>query len=317
MREAFETYSIFKNLDDSVLLINDVLKVFNFEFQKISIKGLQDNFAELFNYKKSSDRSPYVNFQGEKVKSNFFKLILKSPFFLSQFNKSDDPMYYIFLKDLEPDNSALLNETVHLSFKSFARTQKFSEVLLNKLRLYKSGNISSIGYIIISEKSRHIFLSAIEFTPKIAHSRNYSLKKDDAPLINKTLLSEFKINRLSELAFQNFQDSYRIIDPRLRFLTLMTALECIFNCGKDQIAHTISRHVALIVSKDPDSFQINYTKMKKLYNLRNDYIHGSSIKKPKEDLFELEEYVREALNYTLKSDSTKEALFTHLNKMGY
>jgi hypothetical protein len=143
------------------------------------------------------------------------------------------------------------------------------------------------------------------------------LTKDDSPLINKNLLREFKINRLSELAFQNFQDSYRIVDPRLRFLTLMTALECLFNCGKDQIAHTISRHVALIVSKDSDSFQINYSKMKKLYNLRNGYIHGSSIKKPKEELFELEEYVREALNYTLKSDSSKEVLFTQLNKMGY
>ena len=98
----------------------------------------------------------------------------------------------------------------------------------------------------------------------------------------------------------------------------MTCLESLFNLGKDQIAHTISRHLALILSSDKDEFKINYARIKKLYNIRNGIVHGVEYKgNLMDDYIDLCEKVRRAINYCNTAGLTKEQLFEHLNLSGF
>lgn len=48
MTESYETYALFKNTDESILLLNKALRPYNFEFQKVNLKRLQDEFGEIF-----------------------------------------------------------------------------------------------------------------------------------------------------------------------------------------------------------------------------------------------------------------------------
>jgi hypothetical protein len=317
MNEPFETYVIFKNVDESILLLNNLLENYHFEFQKIGLTRLQDEFGELFSFNKEHDKFDEIEYKGEKIKSNFFKTIIKSPFFLTQNIDPDSPIYFIFLKNLIQDDSGITDDIFHLNFKTFGETQTFTNNLLQKLRLFKEGSIDIIGYIVIAKESRHIFMSSLQYIPNIIFSRTYSLITDDLIQAHKMLSEDISVNLLSELAMENFKESYRIVDPRLRFITLMTTLECLFNIGIEQIAHTISRHLSVIVSTDSESFNENYIYIKKLYNIRNKIVHGSPSIKPKQELFDLEDYVRKALKYSLKFDRSKKDLFEHLNQIGF
>jgi hypothetical protein len=317
MAEPFETYALFKNTDDSILLLNKVIRPYNFEFQKVKLKRLQDEFGEIFSFDNKKDDSEELDYNGEIVKANFFKLFTRSSFLTTQKFDIKDPYYIIFLKDLEKDDWRIIKGRLKMSLKSLARTKEFANDLLQILRLYKAGNIDLNGLITISKKDRHIAIGTLQATPNLAFSRTYHISNKDVDQINLMLKEKPIINKISELAFQNFELSYRIIDPRIRFTTLMTALECLFNLGKEQISHTISRHLSLLVSNDQNTFQENYIKIKKLYKLRSEIIHGSFTKRPENELYELEDYVRKALNYTIKTELTKEGLFRQLNQMGY
>jgi Apea-like HEPN len=88
--------------------------------------------------------------------------------------------------------------------------------------------------------------------------------------------------------------------------------------GKDQIAHTIARHLSVIISKDKPQFNINYSKIKKLYNMRNSIVHGGEYKGDIiQDYLDLSNKVRAAINYCNKGDLTKEKLFEELNSTGF
>ena len=98
----------------------------------------------------------------------------------------------------------------------------------------------------------------------------------------------------------------------------MTCLESLFNLGKDQIAHTIARHLSIIISKDKAEFNTNYSRIKKLYNIRNSIVHGGEYKRDiVQDYLELSNKVRAAINYCNVEGLTKEKLFEELNSRGY
>jgi hypothetical protein len=111
---------------------------------------------------------------------------------------------------------------------------------------------------------------------------------------------------------------YDLPDGRIRFVTLMTCLESLFNLGKDQIAHTIARHLSIIISTDKSQFNTNYTLIKKLYNKRNSIVHGGEYKGDIiQDYLDLSNKVRAAIGYCNVDGLTKEKLFEDLNSIGF
>ncbi|MEH1998052.1 MAG: hypothetical protein V7L00_04635 [Nostoc sp.] len=100
---------------------------------------------------------------------------------------------------------------------------------------------------------------------------------------------------------------------------LITALESIFSLGRDQITHTVARHSSLLISNTKEEFQNNYSKIKKLYNQRSNFIHGSNdkINLPEEDIDFTEELVRRAIIFWINLGGDKQQLFNYFNRLGY
>ena len=136
--------------------------------------------------------------------------------------------------------------------------------------------------------------------------------------LSEKFVKGFKSNSLTELSISNFNLSYEISDLKTRYITLMTCLESLFNQGRDQITHTVSRHLTLIISNSEKEFQENYYRVKNLYGLRSAIVHGSSTKENLSDATsELQNKVRQAINYCLQLNYNKKELFDKLNSMGF
>jgi hypothetical protein len=148
---------------------------------------------------------------------------------------------------------------------------------------------------------------------------DYTIDDEDVSKLSTTLKAKYESNQLTELAAKNFSLVYDIPDGRIRYITLMTCLESLFNLGKDQIAHTIARHLSIILSEDKEQFKKNYTEIKKLYNMRNNIVHGSEYKGDDlmKDYLNLADKVRKAIIYCNTPSLTKEKLFEELNIRGF
>jgi Apea-like HEPN len=98
----------------------------------------------------------------------------------------------------------------------------------------------------------------------------------------------------------------------------MTCLESLFNLGRDQITHTVSRHLSIILSTNATEFQLNYKRIKKLYGIRSTIVHGGTTNEKIEDVtYELQDKVSKAMLYCFKTDLNKSELFDKLNQSGY
>jgi hypothetical protein len=151
----------------------------------------------------------------------------------------------------------------------------------------------------------------------IGSTGDFKLTDEEATELSSLLSANYEYNNLTELAIKNFTVVYDIPDGRIRFITLMTCLESLFNLGDGQIAHTIARHLALILSANYESFQKNYTSIKKLYNKRNAIVHGGEYKgEIIKDYLDLSDKVRKAIKYCNQPGLTKQGLFEVLNAKG-
>ena len=141
---------------------------------------------------------------------------------------------------------------------------------------------------------------------------------DECNQLGNIYEDSFNPNQLTELAIDNFNLSYNIVDVRTKYLSLMTCLESLFNTSTNQISHTVSRHLALIISKNIDEFNNNYRRIKELYGIRNRIVHGGTVS---EDISkatdDLQEKARIAINDCLKTNLNKLQLFEKFNVMGY
>jgi hypothetical protein len=200
--------------------------------------------------------------------------------------------------------------------KEFRNFYPFVQSLLLQMRLLKIGEIRVSQLFHMASITRQISLRKREI--EIGSHGDYTLTDEQAEQLSKKLVAKYESNALTELAAKNFSVVYDLPDGRIRFITLMTCLESLFNLGKDQIAHTIARHLSVIISDNKEQFKDNYTKIKKLYNKRNAIVHGGECKGDIiQDYLDLSNKVRAAINFCNVPDLTKEKLFEDLNSCGF
>ena len=313
---TFETYAIVLNADKTILKLNPALEKLGYKFQWIDETELEASFSEIFNVPKSNDR-PLTIMIGRKFKGISHELhnaLVHTPPFgeivhmefpgilllrkLADFNVTGDIMDFV------------IEQTALMTFFDFAND------LLLQMRLFKIGEIRYLQFFSITSETRQVGLRKTGIS--IGSRGDYTLTDEEAEKLSSILTPKFEANNLTELAIKNFNVVYDLPDGRLRFITLVTCLESLFNLGKDQIAHTISRHLSIILSDNKEQFKENYKQIKKLYNMRNSIVHGGEytgdiIK----DYLELSDKVRAAIKYCNVRDLTKEKLFEDLNSQGF
>jgi hypothetical protein len=310
-----ESYAHFLNTDRTILKLNPVIQKFGYEFIYIDASELEINFSEIFNVPKG-DR-PHTIIIGREPKGISHELhnaIVHS--------QALDPMFF----NMEYPGLILLRKHTDFKIKSpddfvaeekeFRNFYSFVQNILLQLRLFKIGEIRCSQLFHISSTTRQISFRKREI--ETGSRGDYALTDNEAAQLSKKLIAKYETNKLTELAIKNFSLVYNFPDGLIRFITLMTCLESLFNLGKEQIAHTIARHLSIILSNNKEQFKENYIKIKKLYNSRNSIVHGGDYKGDIiQDYLELSNKVRVAINYCNVPNLTKEILFEDLNSRGF
>ncbi len=312
-----ESYAHVLNADRSVLKLNPALEKLGYRFRWIDAAEFDMNFSEILNVPKNNDR-PRNNMIGREFKGiseDLRRALVHSQTFGQMFMHMEYPGLILLQKTdtykITGDFDDFIAEDA-----SFRKFHTEANDLLLQLRLYKIGEIRYSQLFQITSVSRQITSRKHEIA--IGSFGDFRLTDEEATELSGILYAKYEYNSLTELAIKNFTVVYDIPDGHIRFITLMTCMESLFNLGKDQIAHTIARHLALIIAETKEQFQKNYTVIKKLYNKRNAIVHGGEYKGDIiQDYLDLSDKVRKAINYCNRPVLTKEKVFEELNAKGF
>jgi Apea-like HEPN len=277
---AVESYAFFKNIDSSALAINPYLEKFGYKFVAIDLQDLEKNFSSLFTLPKYFVPEDKVSLHNQSIEITyeFYEALINSPFYSFALLEGEK---VIFLKKSDDTIQKEVNNTIEIAdtAQTLRSLKDLSDALLQQFRLFKNGHIECPIRFQMRKESRAVFCRTIDGNSIASLGLPlYSLTTSEVETFGHNFSETFSANSLSELAISNFNLAYRITDQKTKYITLMTCLESLLNLGKEQITHTVSRHLALIISTSETDFQLNYTRMKKLYDIRSQISHGKTTK---------------------------------------
>jgi hypothetical protein len=313
---TFESYTIVLNADRTVLKLNPALEKFGYKFQWIDATELEANFSEIFNVPKSNARPLTIMIGRERkgISHELHNVLVHTPPFGEILNMEFPGI--LLLRKLTDYNVTGNTMDFVIEQTEIETFFEFASDLLLQMRLFKIGEIRYSQFFNITSESRQVGFRNAGIS--IGSRGDYTLTDEEAEKLSSQLIAKYEINNLAELATKNFSIVYDLPDGRLRFITLVTCLESLFNVGKDQIAHTISRHLSIILSNNKEQFKENYKQIKMLYNMRNSIVHGGEYNGDiVKNYLELSDKVRAAIKYCNVPDLTKEKLFEDLNSRGF
>ena len=212
-----------------------------------------------------------------------------------------------FNSDLFNNMSKFNNELVaHLSPK------------IRLMRLFKEGNIGMpLQYYFLKDPLTSLLQSSEQ--AYISSRSCYSLSDVEIDqlqnFLEKTNLP-FK-HKYIQLAFENFELSYKVDSPQLAFLTLMNGLEASFNPVRGEIIYRLSRNCAVLLGKNKQDADEIYRNVKNLYDLRSSIVHGGKVNVEGGKIFELRGYLRESIKKLYILDKPKEEVLKNLNESGF
>lgn len=237
---------------------------------------------------------------------------------------SEEKLYYIgnsFESDIEMNDKGVLtvfpskvaefdNNLVH----------GYLNHVIRLMRLFKEGNICMPlkYYYFIDNNIPKSFMrmrTHLYVSPEL-----YTLESSEIPDLKRFIQNTklpFKESSL-QLAFENFELSYKIHNINLSFLSLMISLETLFNPGRQELRYRVSRNTAVLLGKENEDSKMIFSKIKDLYDKRSKVVHtGISNIINKEDLLKLRHYVRESIKEINKIGKSKNELLDLLNSCGF
>lgn len=314
-----ETYAILNNTNDSILKLNPYLKTQGYEFVKIGLQEVEEKFSDLFYLPRKYSETGKIKI-GDQIISKEFYIAFNSSHLFNWETKHSGSL--ILLKNLEKFEQKADKGILKLDLAQsiIIQTSSFCDILIRKLRLFKNGDIENVLVFHKEESLNQIYLRISKPLGKSHNYKVYQIEDNEIEDLLTHLNNEIEENPLINLSLKNFELSYQIEDVKVKFVTLMTCLETLFNRGNDQISHIVSRHLSIIISQDEAAFYANYKKIKSLYTLRSKIVHGTQLK-PKDKIVEgvelLQDLVRKAILYCHSLDKTQNELFDFLNSKGY
>ena len=316
-----ETFAVFQDVDASILKLNPTMEKYGYQFICISIKEFESDFSHLVGLKKGFESKEITHLSDVDiyVSSEFIHAIINfygNKFFGKTLKKNE----FILLKKLEDYEQIVMNGSVNTSgaIKCLASLRSFSSVLLTQLRLLSVGPIYLLGVFQIEKIERFVTSSMLGPTKHNTLMGDFDIQDEQADEFERTFNANFTPTPLTELAINNYNLAYDITDQKTRYVVLSICLESLFNVSKDQITHTISRHLSLVISIDEQEFQSNYKRIKKLYGIRSTIVHGNSKNDDiGNDLYELFNLVRRAIIYCQRTNLDQKQLFDKLNAKGF
>ncbi len=327
-------YYFIHNGNAELLKFNPYLENVGYEFVQVSAADLEGN-GNVIKFGNMSDFEELHKFISVDGNNTINESVVNSYLveFLQDFhNYSDatDEMIsdYVVLKRR---NGAVL-ESASFSLTELIEQASFREEkeLVSKLNIFLFGNVFIYGCISID--TTHNKLLSFDTTACYDPQKwDIQVLKGNDSVLNNLFKKDFKIPEMLELAFSVNNNYFEVKDSNLRFVSIITALESIFNkSSTDPIQHILARHCALLVSKNQEQFRSNFKLLKELYSVRSSIVHGETNKKKLDKIknempmhlakanFIFKSVLRELLNqsFTPQFALNKEMLFEKLNVEG-
>lgn len=311
-----ESYAHILNADRTILKLNPIIEKFGYKFIWVDASEFEKNFSEILNVPKDNNRplTIMIGREHKGISHELHNALVHTQTLGPMFLHMEYPGIILLRKlsdfKISSPDDFMTEDNEYRNFYPFVQD------LILQMRLFKIGEIRVSQIFHITSVTRQVSLRKREI--EIGSRGDYTLADEEAVRLSEKLVAKYESNALTELAIKNFNVVYDLPDGRIRFIILMTCLESLFNLGKDQIAHTVARHLSVIISSNREQFKENYTRIKKLYNIRNSIVHGGEYKgNIIQDYFDLSNKVRVAINFCNVPDLTKEKLFEDLNLRGF
>ena len=314
-----EAYALMTQVDRSVLQLNPVLQKYGYEFVAINIQDLERDFSDMVGLRKPYDPKGLVNLkeQGLSISNQFYETVVNSSLLGIDLILHG---YVILLKRIQTYERKVVNYTFTAE-EGYGPTNEmhdFAMALMHQLRLLKNDYASYLFQFHIARDTRTVVMRYAGFGRKGFKIGKLNMTTEEVVRFGRLFTGKIVVTDLSRIAFESFCIAHDIDDIKTQFITFMTALESIFNLGADQISHTVSRHLALVLSANKEEFLAHYRQIKKLYGTRSKIVHGDTVKTNLEvETDMLKTYTRQALQFSLTCSLSKKELFEELNAKGF
>ncbi len=316
--ELQKVYSLLVNVNESILLLNQYCNIHGFEIKFFDLYDIEKKFGALFGLK-NVDRPRRMG-----IHSKTDKMISVSHEFMSNFKKNHIFSSYDYHKHSGFFFLIKNTSSRNVKLNNFEHFQFFDRHIISTLRLFKEGDIGTPFHFFKSDKNYNIGSSGYKGLGLYRFGDEYSIESDEIEDLINLLNLRLTSNELSEIATKFFTNCYHTHDYQIKLINSMIAFESLFNRGKDQLRHIISRHTAILISETKEEFDRIYLEMKKLYDLRSSLVHTGHISdkslKPFGDTrsgaIKLMNYLRQVLLKCYQYNGNKNDLFEELNLKG-
>jgi Apea-like HEPN len=244
----------------------------------------------------------------------------------SEFHEYKDPerpqtMYLAVADGTVPPEFAAAS--THGGARAFSYHEHLAEKLdqhLSLLHLFDRGDVFVPLWFVVSNERKGPFVETIV--------RSYAQHSGPAYDIGGFLMPELRrfLEEVSlplkpdyiDLAFRYLENSYTVPDMRLRFLSLMIALEILLNADRGELRYRVSRNLAVLIGRDEAHAANVFKEAKALYDVRSKLVHtGHDVDLTGDSVRDLETLVRGALLRLSRMGLEKDDLLARLNASGF
>lgn len=189
-----------------------------------------------------------------------------------------------------------------------------------KLRLRSEGSIKiCVGMFYIDTDDGPEMQSSSE---ELLHCENrlYRIPTRDVESIQSLLDGPAlaSAHKYVTFALENFEQSYRVAQVELEFITLMIAFEALFNDGKQELRNKVARGCAVLLGKTKAASREIFKEVRDLYDKRSVLVHtGDKSKISHTDVLRLKNYARQSLARVVQLGLTKDELSARLTETGF
>jgi hypothetical protein len=121
-----------------------------------------------------------------------------------------------------------------------------------------------------------------------------------------------------QLALDHWEESLRANSKKTELLSLVTAIEALFNVGHTDIKYRVSRSMAVLLGDDTEESERVYDVVREAYDVRSQLVHtGKSKGIDKVWCWMLRRHVRDAIVRHIELDQKKEVLAERFTRLGF
>lgn len=235
---------------------------------------------------------------------------------------------YVVIKDYDDFPNAPADERDLAQFSKYIdltsefqnREGKFLDDKMTKLRLCAEGTISKCIEFFYADKMGRLEMDFSSEQMHFCTNRLFKVKRSHAASINTFLGTPLLAPRHAYMRFalENFSQSYSVTTIELEFITLMIVLEALFNDGKQELRHKISRGCAVLLGRTKTVARQVHKDIKYLYDKRSVLVHTGDISVVTEaDVLLLKGYARSSLRRVIELNLPKQELANTLIEAGF